>query len=98
MARAVPSQMLRTPLLRRGLPTAVGLALLLASCGGEGSAPDTPEAAAAGDAAAANQDDLQQSNNVLDIEVLDVLDGSKSSLRQAVDGDRPVLVWFWAPH
>ena len=88
----------RTPRLHRGLAATLGLALVLTACSSEGSAPDTPEAAAAGDAAAANQDDLAQSDNVLDIEVLAVADGSVSTLRDAVDGDRPVLVWFYAPH
>lgn len=88
----------RTPRLHRGLTAVVGLALFVTACSSEGSAPSTPEAAAAGDAAAANQDDLAQSDNVLDIEVLDVADGSKATLRDAVDGDRPVLLWFYAPH
>lgn len=88
------------PPLRRGVAvTVVGLGLLASACGSGGaSAPQTAEAEAAGSAAAENIDDLTQSNNVLDIEVLDVADGSVSSLRQAVDGDRPVLLWFYAPH
>ena len=88
-----------TPPLRRGLTvTIVGLGLLASACASEGSAPQTAEAEAAGSAAADNIDDLAQSDNVLDIEVLDVADGSISSLRAAVDGDRPVLLWFYAPH
>ncbi len=89
-----------SPSLRRGLAvTVVGLGLLATACGsGEGAAPDTAAASAAGDAAATNIDELQSSDNVLDIEVLDVADGAISSLRQAVDGDRPVLLWFYAPH
>lgn len=78
--------------------TAFGLAALLTACGGGGAAPDTEAASAAGDAAAANQNDLEQSADVLDIEVLDVSDGAKATLRDAVDGDRPVLLWFYAPH
>ena len=88
----------RTPRFRRAVTATAAMALLLTACGGEGAAPATPEAAAAGDAAAENRDDLQQTGNVLDIEVLDVSDGSKSTLRTAVDGDRPVLLWFYAPH
>ena len=85
---------------RRGLSVAVvGVGLLASACaGGEGAAPDTAEANAAGDAASQNIDNLQQSENVLDIEVLDVADGSIATLRNAVDGDRPVLLWFYAPH
>ena len=86
--------------LRRGLTaTVLGMGLLLSACGsGEGSAPASPEAAAAGEAAEANQAALQLSDDLRDIEVLDVADGSISTLRAAVDGDRPVLVWCYAPH
>ena len=90
--------MLRTLRLPRAVALMLGLALFVTACSSEGSAPATPEAAAAGDAAAENQDDLAQSDNVLDIEVLDVSDGSKATLRDAVDGDRPVLLWFYSPH
>lgn len=84
---------------RRGLAAAlVGTSLALAACGSGTNVPDTPAAQAANEAAAANIDDLAQSDNALDIEVLDVADGSVSTLRQAVDGDRPVLVWFYSPH
>ncbi|MGI9606274.1 MAG: hypothetical protein ACR2P0_09075 [Acidimicrobiales bacterium] len=48
--------------------------------------------------AEANTANLQSADDARDIEVLTVADGSISSLRDAVDGDRPVLVWFWAPH
>ena len=92
--------MSRLPRRRRGLPAAlVGVSLLISACGpGTAATPDTPGASAAAEAAAANIDGLQRANNVLDIEVLDVADGSVSTLRSAVDGDRPVLLWFFAPH
>lgn len=45
-----------------------------------------------------NQPTLQVVDNVLDIETLAVGDGSVQTLRQVVDGDRPVLLWFYAPH
>lgn len=50
------------------------------------------------DAAAANLSLLEAADDARDHEVLDVADGSISSLRTVVDGDRPVLIWFWAPH
>lgn len=53
------------------------------------------EALAAADANLAN---LQTSDDVRDIEVLSVTSGEITSLRSVVTGDRPVLVWFWAPH
>ena len=37
-------------------------------------------------------------NDYSTVEVLDVSDGSTTTLRGAVTGDRPVLVWFYAPH
>ena len=41
---------------------------------------------------------LQPSDDVTTFEVLNVRDGSISSLSEVVTGDRPVLVWFWSPH
>ncbi len=77
---------------------AAGIGLLAAACGGAGSAPDNPAAAAAGDAAQQNADSLEINTDVRLTEVLDVSDGSVQTLRTAVAGDRPVLLWFWAPH
>lgn len=89
----------------RAVATVVGLALLASACGGastetggaasSGTANGTPDAAST---AEVNQANLATSDDVRDIEVLSVDDGSISSLRDAVDGDRPVLLWFWAPH
>ena len=45
-----------------------------------------------------NQPNLASSTNVLDIETLAVADGSIQTLRDVVDGDRPVLLWFFSPH
>ena len=45
-----------------------------------------------------NQPNLASANNVLDIETLAVADGSIQTLRDVVDGDRPVLLWFFSPH
>ena len=61
----------------------VGLSLLASACG---------------DTAQTHETSLATSDDVSDIEVLSVDDGSVSSLRDAVAGDRPVLLWFWAPH
>ena len=55
-----------------------------------------PEEARA--AAEQNIPGLMTSDDVRDIEVVSVYDGSVTSLREVVTGDRPVLVWFWAPH
>jgi len=45
-----------------------------------------------------NQSALQSADDVLDIETLAIADGSAQTLREVVDGDRPVLLWFFAPH
>ena len=45
-----------------------------------------------------NQPTLQSAENVLDIETLAVADGSVQTLREVVDGDRPILLWFFSPH
>ena len=45
-----------------------------------------------------NQPNLQVSDNPIDTEMLVVADGTVTSLGEAVTGDRPVLLWFWAPH
>jgi len=55
-----------------------------------------PEEAQA--AAEQNIPNLQTSDDARDIEVVSVYDGSVTSLREVVTGDRPVLLWFWAPH
>lgn len=92
------------------LLAAPAFAVLLAACGGTASvdsaaadgASDVAEGvssdASAEEAAAANLPNLATGETVFDVEVLSVADGSVSSLRDTVTGDRPVLVWFWAPH
>jgi len=73
-----------------------------------GSGTDSPAVGSAddGDTGAVSAEEAAESNLALiqpaddarDQEVLDVRDGSVATLRDAVDGDRPVLIWFWAPH
>ena len=65
------------------------LALGLIGCGG------TDEVASV---ASENAEQLNEASDVRDFQVLSVHDGSITSLRETVDGDRPVLLWFWAPH
>lgn len=94
----------------RGLMAALvaGL-LLLAACGGETSTVAADPDSSASDAedtgsqspedfAEQNLPNLQSADDARNIEVLSVSDGSVATLRDAVDGDRPVLLWFWAPH
>lgn len=80
--------------------------VLVAACGGGSTtgaaATDHPAtddtAASAAATAERNIGLLQSSDDVHLIEVLDVGDGSITTLDSAIDGDRPVLLWFWAPH
>lgn len=82
------------------------LAIGLAACGGggevassgAGAAEVTADASPAEAAAAENLPLLQPADQVVDFEVLQVADGSISTLRQEVAGDRPVLLWFFSPH
>ena len=96
---------------RRALLSATAVMMLvLAACGSGGTDVDAGVSDAAPadatvdpgrsveDTAEANLPLLQASGDARDHEVLPVEDGSIASLRSAVDGDRPVLLWFWAPH
>jgi len=99
---------------RLGKARTVGAALMacavvLAACGsGETSTaaatsdtdPAVAESGAASpeDTAEQNLPNLQSADDARDIELLSVSDGSVATLRDAVHGDRPVLLWFWAPH
>ncbi len=79
---------------------AVAAALFLGACAGGGTevAATGPQADAAA-AAAVNIPTLNSTAaTVFDIEVLDVADGGVTTLNEVVDGDRPVLLWFWSPH
>lgn len=107
MAVTHPMKRLRNA---RGLTAALmACGLLLAACGGgetstanaepddASSAADSGEASPE-DTAEKNLPNLQSADDARDIELLSVSDGSVATLRDAVDGDRPVLLWFWAPH
>jgi hypothetical protein len=82
------------------------LAVVLGACGGTAdveSAGTTDEVGqsttpSVEDIAAANIPLLETADDPIDVEVVSVSDGSVASLRAAVDGDRAVLVWFYAPH
>jgi ABC-type glycerol-3-phosphate transport system substrate-binding protein len=80
--------------LRAPLIALAAAGLVLAGCGGGDPTSDSEASASA----AANQGQLRTSDDVRRIEVLDVTTGEPTTLAETVDGDRPVLVWFWAPH
>ncbi len=96
---------MQTTWTRARLLLAGASAVLAVACGGDSVATSGADAGASGadaDAIAqaeANLGDLESAaSDVRDIEVLDVADGSIATLREAVDGDRPVLLWFFSPH
>jgi hypothetical protein len=75
--------------------TIVALGLIASACGAEdGSAAG--DDATEGDAA----DDVAATENLFpDIDVVNIVDGSTVNLAQELGGgDKPVLLWFWAPH
>lgn len=80
----------------------VVVGLVLAACGGAGSTDTvaaTGPVAEAAAAAEANMATLNSSGDtVFDIEVLSVADGGVTTLNDVIDGDKPVLLWFWSPH
>lgn len=78
----------------------VALSLTATACGGDSPAETADPAAGAGGSTVADTDpgDLATSDDVRLIEVLEVDTGESTTLADTVTGDRPVLLWFWAPH
>jgi len=77
--------------------TVVSLALFATACGG-GGGPSSEQSSAAIAAAEVNQGQLTLTDDLATSEMLDTADGSIVDLRDVVTGDRPVLLWYWAPH
>lgn len=94
-----------TSKIRCSVLGAIAAVLILAACG-DSSSIDTDSGSSVGvgadstieDAADANLSALEDADDARDQQILDVNDGSITTLRDAVVGDRPVLIWFWAPH
>ena len=51
-----------------------------------------------GEDASANGAAVAVSADVPDLELIDVASGSNVRLASLVTGDKPLLLWFWAPH
>jgi hypothetical protein len=71
--------------------------------------PESPEAPESGDGASADPNenstggddasDAAVENLFPDVDVVNIADGSTVNLADELGGgDRPVLLWFWAPH
>lgn len=77
---------------------------MAAACGSGGTTETaTPGAASNGELGPVEQGEANLASLTLgetpfDTEVLNVADGSVTTIESLVDGERPVLVWFWAPH
>ena len=83
--------------LRPLIAATIALALFATACGG-GGGPSSEQSNAAEAAAAVNQADLLLTGDVASTQLLDTADGSIKQLGDVVTGDRPVLLWYWAPH
>jgi len=73
----------------------VSLAVWTAACG---VGPSSAQSRAAEDAASSNEAALALTSDVATTQLLDTADGSITQLSEVVTGDRPVLLWYWAPH
>lgn len=84
-------------LAHKMLLTLASLALFATACGG-GGGPTSEESSAAEAAAATNELSLTLTSDVSTTQLLDTADGGIAQLSEIVTGDRPVLLWYWAPH
>ena len=82
---------------RKLLVIFASLALFATACGGGGG--QSSEAASAAEAAAStNEATLALTGDLASTQLLDTTDGGIADLGDIVTGDRPVLLWYWAPH
>lgn len=87
----------RRTLASKLLVVVASLALFATACGG-GGGPSSEESSAATTAALTNQPQLQLTGDVASTQLLNTADGAIAQLSDVVTGDRPVLLWYWAPH
>lgn len=76
-------------------------ALALAACGGSsesGGASELPSAAAAANVTEIDPAADLATNLLPDLVVDNLNDDNKVNLRNYGVGDKPVLLWMWAPH
>lgn len=86
----------------------IGLALFAASCGGgsgettalvateKNTAPPAAQGPALPDAQEAPL--VATASDLPAIELINVVSGEQTNLASLVPSDRPLLLWFWAPH
>jgi hypothetical protein len=68
--------------------------LFAAACSGDTLSEDALATVAV---AEQNQGNLNLSDDLASTELLDGNSGAITSLGEVVTGDRPILVWYWAP-
>ena len=87
-------------LVHKMLLLVASVALFATACGGGGggAGPSSEESSAAIAEAVANEAALQLTSDVATTQLLDTTDGGIAQLADVVTGDRPVLLWYWAPH
>ncbi len=84
--------------MRRLFIGLVSLGFVAGGCGGSASAPQAATATLSDTLGVPPADDRGIAADVPDLQVVDVATGASSSLRALLPGDKPVLLWFWAPH
>ena len=80
-----------------------GVALFATACGGgggggSGSGRTSEEVSAAVATAEQNEASLSLSSDLAASGLYDTHTGEITNLSEVVTGDRPILVWYWAPH
>jgi hypothetical protein len=71
------------------------ITVLAAACGGVGLSEQQSDLVAT---ANANTPSLQLTSDLSSTQMLDGRTGQITDLSQVVTGDRPVLMWYWAPN
>lgn len=86
---------------------ALAAAVLAAACGGTESAPvatapappaDPPPAPGPSPAPESPPADAAGANDLPAVTVVDVVSGESLVLSSLAPANRPILLWFWAPH
>ena len=78
-----------------------GVALFATACGGGGGSGNgrtSEEVSAAVTTAQQNEASLTLSSDLSVSGLYDTHTGEITNLSEVVTGDRPILVWYWAPH
>lgn len=76
------------------LATLLALTLGAAACGGSDSTSNLAAAPAGDEPAAA----ASAVNQLPDVDVIDVASGDEINLAGFAPSDKPIVLWFWAPH